>query len=193
MLSNGAEPITSSDIVTANVGNATTLNDKIWNFTISYENGDSGDRGFTFTLTDGSTTSTLVYDAANPLNNLTPTGDFNAIQIQARAGVLPGDTQASTGRSSRHTKPKLVGFQMCRPPVRSRNLLAMVTVAPSTATHQLPVRSKRQSDKPEIKALRGSNRGRRHRRVHSHWHVNAVPSSKTTRPASTSKSRASPP
>ncbi len=92
MLSNGAEPITSADITTKNIGNATQLNNVTWDFSISYESGNDGVQGFTYTLTDvaygGSTTETLTFDVNSPLNGLIPTGSFNAIQIQARAGAL---------------------------------------------------------------------------------------------------------
>lgn len=90
MVSNGAEPITAADIRTANLGTATALNGFSWDFSLAFESGDSGTQGFTWTLapTGGGSSSTLVYDVASPLNGQTPTGFFDGIKIEARAGVL---------------------------------------------------------------------------------------------------------
>ena len=54
------------------------------------------------------------------------------------------------------TKPKLVGLKRCLPRKRSTNLLAMVRIAAATASAGALVRSRRQTDRPEISALRGS-------------------------------------
>ena len=90
MLSNGANPITAPDITTNGLGNATALNHTSWDFTITYESGDDGVQGFTFAMNQvgGTGSGTLVYDLNNPLNGLTPDGDFNAIKIELRAGAL---------------------------------------------------------------------------------------------------------
>jgi len=90
MLSNGANPITAPDITTNGLGNASALNNTTWDFSINYESGDDGDQGFTFVMNQvgGSGTGTLVYDVNNPLNGLTPTGAYNAIKIEVRAGAL---------------------------------------------------------------------------------------------------------
>jgi hypothetical protein len=48
---------------------------------------------------------------------------------------------------------------MCLPFTRRTNLLAMVTAAVAIAIDSELVRRSRQSDRPEISALRGSNAG----------------------------------
>jgi hypothetical protein len=92
MVSNGADPITAANIRTADLGTALALNGDTFDFSLSFENGDSGPQGFTFTLvrTAGgpALNSTLVYDVANPINGQTPIGFFDGLKFEARAGVL---------------------------------------------------------------------------------------------------------
>ncbi|MGI9289662.1 MAG: VPLPA-CTERM sorting domain-containing protein [Gammaproteobacteria bacterium] len=94
MLSNGADPAGASDMATINHGGATALSGTTWDFTVTYESGDDGLQGFTFEIVQdgGPGTGTLVYDLGNPLNGQTPTGTFNAIEIEARAANLSNET-----------------------------------------------------------------------------------------------------
>ena len=108
MISNGSDPITASTIITANLGTASSLNAQSWDFSLSYESGDDGVQGLTFTLDDGNgTISSLVYDVNNPIAGLTPTGFFDGIKLEARAGVLrsPGTAQMDVTNLSFSTSP----------------------------------------------------------------------------------------
>lgn len=105
MLSNAAARPSARDLTTAGLGNARQLNGLLWDFSVSYESGDDGARGFTFTMGSddyrrgrgpGNSpakpySSTLLFDVQNPLNDITPWGSFNTIQLEARAGALRGD------------------------------------------------------------------------------------------------------
>lgn len=88
----------------------------------------------------------------------------------------PGDTHACPVARIIATSPKLVGLKMCLPRQRTTNLLAIVTAAPRAAIVSEFVRRRRHSDSPEISGLRGSNAGRRQRRVQSHCVASAVAS-----------------
>jgi transcriptional regulator of nitric oxide reductase len=55
--------------------------------------------------------------------------------------------------------PPLVGLKACLPSTRIRNLPAIVRMAARTARSSRFVRSRRQRESPEMRALRGSNRG----------------------------------
>lgn len=102
MLGNGAVPITSADIATSGLGNAASLNGVEWDFAIAYENGDSGDEGFTFVMNEvgGGRSGILSYDVTDPLNGLTPTGAFNGIKIEIRAGALRDTSDSYTETAS---------------------------------------------------------------------------------------------
>src|SRR5437868_2900348 len=71
----------------------------------------------------------------------------------------PGDTQASLVKNIIATMPKFVGLNICLPRNRNTNLLATVIAAAAAASASEFVRKSRQSESPEIHALRGSNRG----------------------------------
>jgi hypothetical protein len=86
------------------------------------------------------------------------------------------------------TMPKLVGLKKCLPLVRTRNLLAMVTAAAAIARPVEFVRSRRQSDSPEIRALRGSNAGSFQSRVHAYCVSSAAVNIAAARPPEISKS-----
>ena len=66
------------------------------------------------------------------------------------------------------TTPKFVGLKRCLPLNRMTNLLAMVTMAAAMARPTELVRSRRQSESPEISALRGSNAARVQMRVQAY-------------------------
>ena len=69
----------------------------------------------------------------------------------------PGDTHAQpSAQTSRRTSAKLVGLKRCLPFQRSKNLLATAAAGATAASQREFVRSRRQSDNPEISALRGS-------------------------------------
>src|ERR687891_814467 len=79
---------------------------------------------------------------------------------KAKYSLLPhwaGETQTWLVRSSIATIPKFVGLKICFWPRLRANLLAMVTTAVRNASNGLLVRSSKQSESPEIRALRGSN------------------------------------
>ena len=67
-----------------------------------------------------------------------------------------GDTQPASLSSSITTRPMFVGLKTCLPFHRTRNLLPIATAAAAIASSGSLVRSKRQSDRAEISALRGS-------------------------------------
>ena len=95
MLSNGADPITVDDMTSIDYTGATALNNTTWDFSITYESGDDGVQGFSFEMTQVGGAryfGTLAYDLNNPLNGQTPTGLFNAIEIEANAGPLLNPT-----------------------------------------------------------------------------------------------------
>ena len=102
----------------------------------------------------------------------------------------PGDTQTSAPAASIATIPKFVGLKRCFPFQRRRNLLAMVTAAAAAARRGDDVRSKRQSERPEISALQGSKAGRRKRREKASCAASAVPRRRIARETVTSKERA---
>ena len=100
----------------------------------------------------------------------------------------PGETQTCPLTSSMTTRPRFVGLNRCRPSTRHRNLLAIVTTAAITTKPGWSVRGSRQSESPEIRALRGSNRGKAQRREHAYWVARQTPSVSPIRPGDTSKS-----
>src|SRR5688572_9098963 len=73
------------------------------------------------------------------------------------------------------TSAMLVGFQRCLPWKRIRNLLPIAIAAQRTASFQSFARKRKQSPKPEIKALFHSNVGIRSTRVKTHCVAIAVP------------------
>ena len=83
---------------------------------------------------------------------------------------------------------KLVGLKTCLPRTRSVNLLAIAIAAASMARSSEPVRSRRQTESPEMRALRGSNGPRPHRRVHTSWVASALAMMATVVVAWTSRS-----
>ncbi len=89
---------TAPNIITNGLGNANQLNGVSWDFSLSFESGNTGNKGLTFTLAD-TTTGTqvyqLTYDTANPINGITPTQAFNGIKIEARAGALRDSTSSA--------------------------------------------------------------------------------------------------
>ncbi|MEE4184870.1 MAG: VPLPA-CTERM sorting domain-containing protein [Gammaproteobacteria bacterium] len=108
MLGTGAAKPTARDMTTAGLGTAGELNGMQWDFKISYESGDDGARGFTFSMAQGDYrraidpgypvaraaavsqpyVSTLLFDAKHPLTDSGPLGAFNAINFETRAGAL---------------------------------------------------------------------------------------------------------
>ncbi|MGI9289663.1 MAG: VPLPA-CTERM sorting domain-containing protein [Gammaproteobacteria bacterium] len=92
MISNGAAPAGEDDMDSIDYTGATALNGTLWDFTLSYESGDDGVKGFSFQMSevDGRplNSGTVVYDVDNPLNGETPTAPFNSIMIGASAGPL---------------------------------------------------------------------------------------------------------
>ena len=68
----------------------------------------------------------------------------------------PGEIQAAPVAKTVTTMPKFVGLKTCLPRIRSANLLPMASAAARAATASDGVRRRRQSDKPEMRALRGS-------------------------------------
>ncbi len=101
----------------------------------------------------------------------------------------PGETQTPPVASIVATMPKLVGLKTCLPRTRSANLPAMVTAAASAASAAELVRNSRQSDSPEIRALRGSKAGSRQTRVQAYWVSRATASRRSARPGGISRSR----
>lgn len=108
MLGNGAEKFSPDNLATADLGRSSSLNGQLWDFNLSYENGDSGARGFTFSMAPGTSgrdtggpqtltrprsavVSTLLFNEKNPLGDSMPVDAFNAIQFEARAGALRDD------------------------------------------------------------------------------------------------------
>jgi hypothetical protein len=77
----------------------------------------------------------------------------------------PGETHTWPVTSIMATRAKFVGLKTCLAPTRRRNLLPIAVAAVSTARVRELVRSRRQSDSPEISALFGSKPGRPDRRV----------------------------
>src|SRR2546425_6770671 len=76
----------------------------------------------------------------------------------AKSPHCPGETQTFPSLTSiMSTRPKLVGLKMCLFFQRKINLLAIVTAAVSAATTIELVLNNRQSERPEIRALLGSN------------------------------------
>jgi hypothetical protein len=79
-----------------NLGDANTLNNRAWDFSVSYVAGS----GYTYTLTDttvpplGTSPSTLVWTAPGGSPALSPTRPFNAIQLYATAQPVTGTTGA---------------------------------------------------------------------------------------------------
>jgi len=92
---------------------------------------------------------------------------LSAVLLWLSGGSLIGETQTCSLTRSMTTRPRFVGLNRCRPLTRHRNLLAMVTTAAATTSLGRSVRSSRQSDNPEIRALRESNRGKVQRREHA--------------------------
>ncbi len=89
----------------------------------------------------------------------------------AKYSLLPhcaGETQTWLVRSIMATIPKLVGLKMCFRPRFRTNLLRMVTMAVRNTRTRLLVRTNRQSERPEISGLRGSNEGKRNSRVQAY-------------------------
>ena len=118
----------------------------------------------------------------------TTTSPTQAIR-KAKKVVLPhwpGETQTASVAVNIATRPKLVGLKTCLPSHRTTNLLAMATAAVRTASSATSVRSSRQSERPEISALLGSNAGSRQMRVHAYWLVSAEPRTRAARPGLTS-------
>src|SRR4051812_36836978 len=89
--------------------------------------------------------------------------------------------------------PKLVGLKTCLPRTRRTNLPAMVTTAASAARAQELVRSSRQRESPEIRALRGSKAGSRQSRGQACRGSRATPSRRGGRPAGGSRAKGGPP
>jgi hypothetical protein len=87
----------------------------------------------------------------------------------------PGETHTSPLASIIATTPRFVGLNRCLPLIRITNLLAMVTMAAAMARRREFVRRSRHSESPEMRALRGSNAGRRQSRVHTNCVRSDVP------------------
>lgn len=81
-----------------------------------------------------------------------------------------------------NTSPKFVGLNTCFPFHRIRNLLAIVTTAATTARRAEFVRKRRQSERPEMSALLGSNSGSFQRRVQAYCERRAEPRMSAARP-----------
>lgn len=101
----------------------------------------------------------------------------------------PGETHTPPVKSIIATRPKLVGLKRCFPFHRMRNFDVIVITAARTATRRRFVRSKRQSERPEIKALFGSKTGSFQIRVQAYCAVSAVPKRSRARPGEMSKER----
>jgi hypothetical protein len=75
-----------------NLGNADTLNNRAWDFSVSYVAGS----GYTYMLTDTTlpplSPSTLVWTAPGGSPAVSPTRSFNAIQLYATAQPVSGTT-----------------------------------------------------------------------------------------------------
>ena len=91
------------------------------------------------------------------------------------------------------TTPKFVGLNTCFPRTRSTNLLAIVTADAAAAIAGESVRSSRHSERPEISALRGSNRGTPASRPHTAWAASALASVTPIRAGPISKPSAATP
>ena len=101
----------------------------------------------------------------------------------------PGETHTSGVRSISATIAKFVGLKMCFPRQRMTNLLPTAIAAPARTNRNELLRSKRQSERPEIAALRGSNRTLQIREQ-SAWVVIAITRIAAHRTAVVSKSSA---
>src|SRR5437667_3122610 len=80
-----------------------------------------------------------------------------------------------------------VGFQMCFPFHRMKNLLPMAIDAVTAASHHSFARNRKQRPRPEIKALFHSKVGILSARVSTHWTPMAVPIVATIWTGGTSK------
>lgn len=100
----------------------------------------------------------------------------------------PGETHTDGVRRRSTTMPKFVGLKRCLCFTRRTNLLPTVRTAARTARSAEPVRSSRQSERPEMSALLGSDRGRPARRVPASWVRSAEPRRSAARPGVISKS-----
>jgi hypothetical protein len=87
-------PSANTIVGQSNLGNANTLNNRAWDFSVSYAAGS----GYTYTLTDtttpplGTSPSTLTWTAPGGNPALSPTRSFNAIQLYATAQTVEGTT-----------------------------------------------------------------------------------------------------
>jgi hypothetical protein len=101
----------------------------------------------------------------------------------------PGETHAPPPESSAvAARPKLVGLKTCLPRTRSTNLLPTARTAALAASAGELVRRSRQRERPEMRALRGSNRGRPTAFPKTYWAPRQTASSRMTRPGPTPKS-----
>src|SRR5262245_2993253 len=73
---------------------------------------------------------------------------------EAAAPHCPGETHTRLVKSSIATMPPFVGLKTCLPLTRITNFPAIVTIAATIASASSLVRNSRQSDRPEISALR---------------------------------------
>ena len=105
----------------------------------------------------------------------------------------PGETQTCPLNAIMATIPKFVGLKRCFPLKRMTNLLAMVMTAVAIASQTSFVRSSRHNDRPEMSALRTSNAGSFHTRVHTYCVSSADVSSTAARAGAISKSSSSMP
>src|SRR5206468_7915280 len=80
-----------------------------------------------------------------------------------------------------------VGFQMCFPFQRMKNLLPMAIEAVTAASHHSFARKRKQRPRPEMRALFHSNVGILSARVRTHWAPSATPMVTATWTAGTSK------
>jgi hypothetical protein len=77
----------SSTFVARDLGNNTTLGNSTYELLLSY---DPVSSGFAFSVSVAGSTappSTLQWMSSSPIGGRTPTGPFNAIEIEARAGI----------------------------------------------------------------------------------------------------------
>ena len=102
-----------------------------------------------------------------------------------------GETHASPVASIAATRPKFVGLKTCFPFQRIANLLAIVAAATRAARASDPVRRRRASESPEMRALLGSNAGSLQTRVHASCADTAAERRRATLGHETSKARAS--
>src|SRR5580704_14846048 len=101
----------------------------------------------------------------------------------------PGDTHTSPVVAISAMMPRLVGLKMCLPPILMTNLLETATTAAADAISRLLVRSSRQSESPEMSALRASKAGSFQATVQAYWVTTAVPVRSAAQGSETSKSR----